>query len=245
MQALNQFRNRQIIQSQSQSLNRYLFDQNYTRQVSNHPIHACIGKYLDFDHNHGKKVLELGCGPGRYVAMLTTLGFDVIGVDPCSFPTWDLIREKTSAQILDSISAEDLPFTEDTFDNVVCLGALLYFNNPIKALSEINRVIKPGGKLIIRTVNKNNLYTLNTGKKLDPASSNLYSMDELVNLIERSGFIVQDKFSFGFWPLILTDLWWYFMNVWISEEIQSHLSSMIKSDNRVNNIVIASSLLEK
>ena len=239
IQALNQIRNQQITHSQNQILKRYLFDQNYTRQVSNHPIHACIGKYLDFDHNHGKKVLELGCGPGKYLAMLTTLGFDVIGVDPCSFPTWDLIREKTSAQILDSIYAEDLPFTEDTFDNVVCLGALLYFNNPIKALSEINRVIKPGGKLIIRTVNKNNLYTLRTGKKYDPASNNLYTMEELIALVNNAGFKVTHSFSYGFRSQNWVNFWWYLECVWLPVFVQDFLSSTLKPENRVQNIVIA------
>src|SRR6266480_1312689 len=83
----------------------------------------------------GKRVLELGCGPGRYVAMLASLGFDVVAVDPASFDdTWNLIRKHHAVDFRSNVYAEDLPFEDASFDHVACLGALLYFKDPARAL---------------------------------------------------------------------------------------------------------------
>ena len=233
----NHIRLRQITVSQDNLLKRFIFDQEFAYKMANHPLHACIGQWLP--KGQGEKVLEVGCGPGKYVALLSTLGFNVVGVDPYKFPTWDILRKETSSQLLDNVFAEELPFEDQAFEHVVCLGALLYFREPKKALAEIYRVVKPGAKVIIRTVNKNNLYTLFTGKKLDPASYNLYSMSELINLIENSGLIVSKNFSYGFYPPIGTDLWWYLVCVWIAVPIQHVLSFLLKPENKVNNIVFA------
>lgn len=228
----------QLQESQDKLIKRFLFEQDYAKKMAVHPLHACIGDWIKLGQSN--QVLELGCGPGKYVALLSTLGFNVIGVDPLVFPSWEMIRENTSATLLDSVYAENLPFSSEYFDHAVCLGALLYFESPTKALSELKRVVKPGGKIIIRTVNKDNLYTLNTGKKLDPASKNLYAMPELIQLIENSGMIVEKNYSFGFWPPLLTDLWWYLLSVYISPALQVKLSNLLKPENRINNIIFAS-----
>jgi ubiquinone/menaquinone biosynthesis C-methylase UbiE len=51
--------------------------------------------------------------------------------------------------VLQSGDAEALPFPDQSFDAVLCLFALLHFPNPGIALSEMHRVLKPGGKLAI------------------------------------------------------------------------------------------------
>lgn len=214
-----------------------LRNKEYARQAAKHPQHACISEWLAPD-SFGK-VLELGCGPGKYVAMLCSLGFEVIGVDPCEFSSWQMIKENTSAKLHSGIFAEQLPFPEEYFDHAVCLGALLYFESPKKALVELRRVIKKNGRLILRTVNKSNLYTKTTGKKLDPASKNLFDMDELIELVANSGFKVQQKFSYGFWPPILTNLWWYLVCVWLPLRFQDFLSCRLQPKNQVNLTIFA------
>ena len=56
------------------------------------------------------------------------------------------IAEKIEFRQMD---AEELQFPESTFDTVVSLFALLHFPDPLKALKEIYRVIKPGGTLVV------------------------------------------------------------------------------------------------
>jgi ubiquinone/menaquinone biosynthesis C-methylase UbiE len=230
-------KNRQIVASQDKLLNRFLHDRNFANKMANHPLHACLGKWLPIDSN--ATVLELGCGPGKYIALLSTLGLNVTAVDPCQFPTWEKIKKETSAKILDNVFAEKLPFPNESFDHIACMGALLYFADPEKSMLEMYRVIKPGGNIIIRTVNKNNLYTLRTGNKYDPASNNLYTMEELIKLVSNSGFKVTHSFSHGFRSQNWINFWWYLECVWLPVFVQEFLSSTLKPENRVQNIVVA------
>jgi SAM-dependent methyltransferase len=233
---LKEIMNRQMVAAQDELLRRFIDDSAYVEQMSTQPLHASIGEWLP---KRGGRVLELGCGPGRYVAMLSTLGFRVTGVDPFEFPTWKILRERTSAELVDKVFAEKLPFLDDSFDHAACLGALLYFDDPERALRELHRVVKPGGKIIIKTVNSNNLYTSWTGRKLDPASKHLYTLAELTDLLERCGFRICRSFAYGFWPPFLTNFWWYLANVWLSVEIQDCLSSKLRPEYRVNNAIFA------
>jgi SAM-dependent methyltransferase len=205
--------------------------------MADHPLHASIGRWLP--QGGGERVLELGCGPGKYVAMLSTLGFQVPGVDPQSFKTWEIIRERTSAQLLDRVFAEDLPFADRSFDYIVCLSTLHYLSDPLKALREMCRVIKPKGRIIISTVNRNNLYTLRTGRPIDPASKNLYTMQELIYLVEENGAVVSRSFSFGLWLPLCPNLWWYLLAVWIPVRVQSVLSFLTPQKNRHRNTLFA------
>ncbi len=234
-----QFFNRQIVASQDRMLRRFVFDASYTRAMAQHPSNACISDWLP--GGTGEKLLEIGCGPGKYVAMLNALGYQVTGVDPHEFSSWDLLRKETSAQLINNVRAENLPFPDNSFDHAVCLGALLYFDEPEQALRQARRVLKPSGRIIVRTVNKTNLYTLRTGRKLDPASKNLYTLSELAALIEKCGFDVTKKFSYGFWPPMLTDFWWYLTCVFLPLELQHKLSSLLKPEHRVSNIAFARS----
>lgn len=244
MRSINQLfsalRTRQIAEAQDNLLKRFISDKRFAQTMSMHPLHACLGEWLP--KSEKSSVLELGCGPGKYVAMLSTLGYDVVGVDPLYFPSWETIRNATSARMQDNIFGEHLPFADNSFDHVIFLGTLLYLDDPVQGLKEIKRVIRPNGHVVIRTVNKKNLYTLRTGKRLDPASKNLLSLEELVSLTTEAGLMVTKAFSYGFWPPVLPDFWWYIVSVWLPTWAQDFLSNRMRAENRVNNIVFAKAL---
>ena len=46
---------------------------------------------------------------------------------------------------------EDIPFEDNTWDAVICLEVLEHVDNPFKAISELYRVLKPGGMLLLTT----------------------------------------------------------------------------------------------
>lgn len=229
--------NKQLVDSQTKLLSRLLFDKPYAVACGHHPLHARLLDFINIDA--GRCVLELGCGPGKYVALLCSAGFDVVAVDPYSFLSWETIRANTNADFRDNVYAETLPFPDACFDHVVCLSALYYFESPDRALMEIRRVLKPSGKLVLRAVNKNNLYTLKTGMPPDPASRHLHSMDELKNLLRRNGFAVADSFAYGYWPSAFTNFWWYLICVWIPITVQDWLSDRLPPERRINNVIFA------
>jgi SAM-dependent methyltransferase len=47
------------------------------------------------------------------------------------------------------MNAENLELDKDSFDAVICRNALMLFPNPVKALTEMRRVVKPGGKVAV------------------------------------------------------------------------------------------------
>lgn len=208
----------------------------HAREMSHLAYYSRIGVALG--PNPGK-ALEIGCGPGRYVAILASLGWDVVGADPHSYPSWELISKYREVTWADGVHAEKLPYATASFDAVACLGALLYFQDAKAAMSEIFRVLKPGGRLVMRTVNRNNLFRKLRGVNVDPATVNLYTEAELADFLNQSGFHVSSTFSYGFYPPILPGPWWYLVNGTLSLRFQDLLSSVTPSSYRVNVVAFA------
>lgn len=201
------------------------------------PYYTRIGEWLP--EGRGGRVLEVGCGPGRYVALLSALGYDVVGVDPFSFPLWDEIKAVRPVEIRSGVKAEALPFEDASFDHATCISSLLYFDDARKGLSEIKRVMKPGGRLFVRTVNAQNLSRRWAGKNIDPAAGNYYTETELRGFLEEGGFQVEQTFAFGFYPPMMTGFYWYLCNGPLPIGLQERLSALTPADMRVTVVAFA------
>lgn len=123
-----------------------------------------------FSFSRNKKVLEYGCGTGSYAIALSRMAESVYGVD-ISEVGIESARNKAEKERLDNASflvmdAEELQFTDNSFD-VVCGTGILHHLNLDKALKEIKRVLKPGGKaLFIEPMGYNPV--INLYRKLTP-----------------------------------------------------------------------------
>jgi SAM-dependent methyltransferase len=199
-------------------------DEQFARSASLTDHFSRIGAWIKPEL--GGRVLEVGCGPGRYVAMLASMGFDVVGVDPIPYPTWEMIKSHRQVELADKVFAEDLPFPDASFDHVACIAALLYFNDAKRSLAEIRRVLKPGGRVVIRSVSRWTLHNLIMGRPLDPATRNHYTMAEFVKLAEDAGLPVVQRFSYGFYPPIFKSRWWHATNGKISVNAQGVISAL-------------------
>ena len=87
-------------------------------------------------------VLDLGSGTGASYEDLNS--FDVTALDP---DEQMLSLNKFDRKIVGK--GEDLPFNENSFDNVLCCFVWRNISETEKAMNEIYRVIKPGGKFIL------------------------------------------------------------------------------------------------
>lgn len=212
-------------------------DPERARAESLRPHYTRIGEWLP--GGMGGRVLELGCGPGRYVALLGSLGYDVVGVDPLRFPLWDEIKAHRNVDFMDGVKAESLPFPDASFDHVACISALLYFDYADKALSEMRRVLKPGGRLYMRTVSSTNLRRRFAKTNIDPAAKNYFDESELRAYLAKGGFDVTKTFSYGFFPPFLTTFWWYLCNGIIPLAAQEKLSDLTPTSLRVTAIAFA------
>ncbi len=91
----------------------------------------------------GESVLEVGCGTGRYIEYLNDLGLRVTGIETME-ELVKIAKQKTKIlpeQVI-SGSFENLPFGNDSFDNVISLIALQFSIDIKKTLSEMLRVAK-------------------------------------------------------------------------------------------------------
>ena len=92
------------------------------------------------------RVLELGCGTGHWLSMLTANGCPAFGVDTSAMMLRKA-RERTPSRLLRA-RAEELPFADRTFDRVLIVNALHHFTNAPRALREARRVLRDDGAVM-------------------------------------------------------------------------------------------------
>jgi len=95
------------------------------------------------------KILDLGCGDGDYSRRLKDLGFEVVSgdIDIARF------KYKNEIEFKHCDITKEMPFADNTFDYVLLMEVVEHLRNPYTVISEINRIIKKGGSLIISTPN--------------------------------------------------------------------------------------------
>ena len=100
----------------------------------------------------GLQVLDAGCGPGLYSVELLGRGATVVGFD-ASEAMVALARERLgdAAEVVEARLGERLPFADAAFDLAVCALAIHYVEDKGPALSELHRVLRPGGALVLST----------------------------------------------------------------------------------------------
>ncbi len=120
-------------------------------QVFRKDLYNRIGIPKLFSH---KKVLDLGCGYGIDAYNLTHFADSVVGADIDLHPQWNQFRGKKLKFIKGNSS--NLPFKDNSFDGVYLKDLIHHVDNIDKTLSEIKRVTKPGGNIVIVEGNRYN-----------------------------------------------------------------------------------------
>lgn len=157
-----------------------------------------------------KTLLDVGCGQchwTRIVASFLGEGSSVTAVD--SDPKWarenEKLREFFVGKKIDfQIEKADvlkLPFADDSFDAVTCQTVLIHIENPLEALREMKRVLKPNG--ILFCAEPNNLM----GSVLKDSITALFDVDEIIEwftfgLIKEKGKINLGKGDNSFGDLL-------------------------------------------
>jgi len=144
----------------------------------------------------GKRVLDVGCGNGYVLSKYAREEAEVFGVDLTQTGV-ELCRRRFAYLGLRShfqvANAEALPFHSRTFDCVCSMGVLHHTPDPGKAIGEIARVLKKGGRLVVMFYHRNSalyrvsfpLRRLLTGKTLQ----------QLVNEVDGVGNPKGDVYS--------------------------------------------------
>ncbi|MCA9285936.1 MAG: class I SAM-dependent methyltransferase, partial [Phycisphaerales bacterium] len=132
-------------------------------------------------------ILDLGCGDGLFSSLFAADGAVVHGLDPQ--PEAIAIAEaRTGQQTFPAAgprfqvgSGERLPFPDATFRAVALLDVIEHLDNPVRTLREIERVLTPGGALLVTTPE------WQYGASSDPTYHGFeFTMEELARLVESA-----------------------------------------------------------
>jgi SAM-dependent methyltransferase len=126
-------------------------------------VEALVRGYLTPE----SRVLDLGCGRGGVVELFWRDVKLAAGLDPDS-PS--LTQHRAQGMPILRGVGEHLPFAGESFDLIVCLWVLEHVRQPLTVLSEVARVLRPGGHFVFLTPNlRNPLLLLNRIGKVLPS----------------------------------------------------------------------------
>ena len=131
----------------------------------------------------GKTVLEVACGSGQGLGYLAREARLVVGGDYTE-SLLGLAAAHYGGRIpLVRLDAHDLPFKDEVFDVVILYEAIYYLQDAERFFLESRRVLRPGGYLLLSTVNREW-----PGFIPSPYSVNYLTAGELYKMLARYGF---------------------------------------------------------
>ncbi|MCX6662010.1 MAG: class I SAM-dependent methyltransferase [Euryarchaeota archaeon] len=164
--------------------------------------------------NPHPRILDLGCGPGLLsIEILKQIpDVTVIGMDPL-IKMLMLAKENTDTSgvpIFEPVLgvSEKIPLKDNSIDTVVSRFSLPYWKEPLDSFLEMNRVLKPNGKIIFEALNRNfpkwKLFGIKVGMLLNRAGRDVtkyhvdayalaHTQEEVEMLFNKSGFAILEK----------------------------------------------------
>jgi SAM-dependent methyltransferase len=141
--------------------------------------------YLERFVSAGDRVLDVGCGPGRFTLELARLGAQVVAADIS--PGQLELHRRYTADIEDAVQERviadvlALPFADDAFDVTVCYGGAVSYvlDRAPEAVAELARVTRPGGHVLLSVMSL--------------VGSLLWGLDAVLDVAREKGIAVVDR----------------------------------------------------
>ena len=136
---------------------------------------TALGWIQDLDLHPPARILEVGCGAGLLTVALARHGYTVDALDPTTAMLQMTRNGAAQHSVQDRVRTHSadvhaLPFQTHTFDLVIALGVIPWLHSERLALQEMQRVLKPGGYLLVTADNNARLDRI-----LDPLSSPVFA----------------------------------------------------------------------
>ncbi|MGB9924874.1 MAG: class I SAM-dependent methyltransferase [Methanothrix sp.] len=140
------------------------------------------------------RLLDVGCGNGMFLDRMRQLGWEVAGVEPDAAAV-AVAREMLGLEVFQGL-LEDAKFPDGHFDAITMNHVIEHVPDPIGTLKACQRVLRPGGKLVVVTPNIESLGR----RKFDdawlhwdpPRHLHIFSPQSLRLAAERAGLRVQE-----------------------------------------------------
>ncbi len=156
-------------------------------------------RFMTLEHDQPGKVLDVGCGAGRFLRRMQKRGWNVEGVefDPQA-------AQKVAARYGIRVHVGDLrsaALADESCDVVTMNQVMEHVFDPRATLSECLRVLKPGGKLVMTTPNVNSVGAGEFGPYWrgwePPRHLHLFSVEALKRLTHQCGFEINEARSYS------------------------------------------------
>ncbi len=156
-------------------------------------------RFLNLKHQKREKLLDIGCGGGRFLHRMQRIGWDVEGVDFDAAATRK-VEEKYGFRVYTG-DLRDIKLQANSYDVVVMSHAIEHVCDPASLMGEVRRILKKGGRLIIVTPNSNAVARRRFGiywRGLEvPRHIQIFSPTGLSLLIKNSGLKLLEAYTFA------------------------------------------------
>ncbi len=223
---------------------------------------------LALELTDGDKVLDMGCGDGYYAYLMSNLGLK-LNITASDFDPVGLLNAKknlkSSIKVIQSDLMQKTPFKNSEFDKIVMSEVAEHLPDDLKGLKEVYRILKPDGILALSVPDHNYPIlwdpvnwilerTLGIHVKSGFFAGiwnqhiRLYKRSQIVNVVERAGFKVEEAKAITLWSLPFNH---YLVNLVaralhggaLSKEAASALNKYEKSPKRPGVINLAFGLV--
>lgn len=154
----------------------------------------------------GTTVLDIGCGQGLQLAEIRKLRpyAKLYGMD-ISPKLVNLARKHVPGGDFQTGDADNLGYADSQFDVVVMTEVLEHLSDPVLALTQLKRVLKPGGWLLMTVPNRDWLrydWYQDNRMAYQPVDDKWYCVDEVQSYLKQAGFDIRritgaENFYFG------------------------------------------------
>ncbi|MCK4661179.1 MAG: class I SAM-dependent methyltransferase, partial [Phycisphaerae bacterium] len=135
-----------------------------------------------------ERLLDVGCGTGHWSRFFGSLDYEVHGIDIAP-EMLAVAHTAVPGCAFDVADACDLPFEDGAFDVVASMALLEFISDPAAVVREMARCTRPGGSLLIGTLNRLaplNQHRLSKGRQ-PYSSAHLLTPKELREMLQPYG----------------------------------------------------------
>jgi len=145
----------------------------------------------------GRKVLDAGCGSGRWLRYLARhKPASLAGIDPSSEMLRAAAGKETSAELF-LASCHNMPFSCESFDLILSSFVFSYIDDLSRCANELHRVARPGCDLFLTDMHPETMRTLGwkrsfaVGRQTVDLDANCFALHEIVTAFEQAGWTLR------------------------------------------------------
>ena len=146
-------------------------------------------------HLHANsRILDLGCGCGHASLTLAQLGYNVVGIDFCESMVKQAQRNAEIKNLQKNCTFKQADFAKDkltlgSYDGIIALGFIEYFDDPITVLRNIHSLLSVQGIAVIQIWNRNTI----SDRVFSPLYANYQKLFNPIQIVKRMAKFILPK----------------------------------------------------